>query len=257
MANHKARTDNCFLISIEVTNRDALFDCNRDYLVFMSLIRDGVRNYHYKVLGFCWLKEQCLMIIQPEAADVGNHILRLLKRYHFWLLQRGSAMTEFRFQMLEVRQDSWLLDSLRFIHQQAVKNTTAEDAIDYHWHSHHAYNDFWSLHWLDTDFVLNKFAGNRIAAMNRFRQYMQHPHRLDFKTLLDSLDCSKEYISEGFEGQIANGKQAVAEVNSQYHQSMIDRTEIRCVKRGARQYIQINVVDKPVADDIPAKVLHW
>lgn len=257
MANHEAITDNCFLISIAATNRDVLFDCNRDYLVFMSLVRDGVRNCHYKVLGFCWLKKQCLMIIQPETTEVGNHVLRLLKRYHFWLLQRGPAMTEFRLQMLEVRQDSWLLDSLRFIHQQAVKSTTAEDALDYHWHSHHAYNDFWSLSWLDTDFILNKFAGNRIAAMNRFRQYMQHPHRLDFKTLLESLDCSKQYISADFDEQIVSEKQAVAEINSQYHQSMIDRTVIRCVNREAKQYIQINVVDKPVAEKSPAMVLNW
>jgi len=257
MANHEANTENCFLISIEATNRDALYDCYRDYLVFMSLVRDGVRNGHYKVLGFCWLKEQSLMIIQPETSKVGDNILRLLKRYHFWLLQRGPAMTEFKFQMLEVQQDSWLLDSLRFIHQRAVNKRVAEDAMDYHWHSHHVYNGFWSLSWLNTDFILDKFANNRLAAMNKFRQYMQHPHRLDFETLLTSLDCSAQYISAEDNDQTFNSKQAVAEINSQYHQSMIDRTEISCLTRENKQYIQIKVADEILTEEFPENALNW
>ncbi|MFT5451081.1 MAG: hypothetical protein ACI9N9_000562, partial [Enterobacterales bacterium] len=59
-------TEPCYLISIEASNRDGLFDCYRDYLVFMSLIRDAVRSKQLKVYGFCWLKGQSLMLIQPE-----------------------------------------------------------------------------------------------------------------------------------------------------------------------------------------------
>ena len=244
MADHEDSNINaCFLISIEATNRETLYDCYRDYLVFMSLIRDGVRCCQYKVYGFCWLKNQCLMLIQPEVPAVGDFILRLLKRYHFWLLQKGQTTTEFNLQMLELQQPSWILDGLRFLHQRAVKSRLVEDAMDYHWHSHHAYNGFWSVNWLDTEFILNKFAGNRLAAMSRFRQYMQHPHRLDFKTLLETMDCSAEYITKTSEQKPVKGNRAVAEINSQYHQSMFDRTRISYVTRNNKQHIRITVVD--------------
>jgi len=244
MPDHKESDGNCFLISIEAVNRDSLYDCYRDYLVFMSLVRDGVRSCHYNVLGFCWLDEQCLMIIRPVAEELGNTILRLLKRYHFWLLQRGPAMTEFKFQMLEINQGSWLLDGIRFLHQWAVETKTVEDAMDYHWHSHHVYNGFWSLNWLSTDFVLDKFADSRLAAMNRYRLYMQHPHRLDFKNLLESQDSSTTYVSDNSFKQAADCNQAVGEINSQYHQSMLDRTHVNCLTKNDKQHIQIRVIDE-------------
>ena len=244
MADHEDRREKCLLISIEATNRNALYDCYRDYLVFMSLVRDGVRSYQYKVYGFCWLQNKCLMLIQPETPSIGNMLLKLLKRYHFWLLQRGPAMTEFKMQMLELQQSSWLLDCLRFIHQHAVKSQVVDDAMDYHWHSHHVYNGFWSVNWLDTDFILNKFAGNRLAAMSRFRQYMQHPHKMDFKTLLDSFDCSKTHMAKANQQDHVSENQVVAEINSQYHQSLIDRTHISFLPKEGNQHIRITVVDK-------------
>ncbi len=211
----------------------------------MGMVRDGVRGYHYRVLGFCWLADQCLMIIQPQAENLGDNVLRLLKRYHFWLLQRGTAMTEFKFQILEIQQESWLLDSLRFLHQQAVISKTVDDAMDYHWHSHHVYNGFWSLNWLDTDTILNMIASNRLAAMNRFRQYMQHPHRLDFNAMFETKDCSKTYFSGSGTEVPSNTPKAIAEVNSQYHQSMLDRTLINLVIINDKQHIQVRVVDEP------------
>jgi len=244
MADQEVSTKGCFLISIEAVNRDALYDCYRDYLVFMSLVRDGVRNCQYRVYGFCWLKNKCLMLIQLEQPEVGNFLLKLLKRYHFWLLQRGPAMTEFKLQMLELQESSWILDCLRFLHQQAVKSQIVDDAMDYHWHSHHVYNGFWTVNWLNTDFILNKFAGNRIAAMSLFRQYMQHPHRLDFKTLIDTLDCSSQYLAKNNQDKLINGHRAVAELNSQYHQSLFDRTQIHYLTKNKKQHIQVSVLDK-------------
>ena len=244
MADHEDRTENCLLISIETSNRDALYDCYRDYLVFMSLVRDGVRSFHYKVYGFCWLQNQCLMLIKPETPSIGEMLLRLLKRYHFWLLQRGPAMTEFKLQILELQQNSWLLDCLRYLHQRAVKSRIVDDAMDYHWHSHHIYNGFWSVNWLDTDFILNKFAANRLAAMSKFRQYMQHPHKMDFKTLIENFDCSTRYLAKVNLEDRASSKQLVAEINSQYHQSLIDRTTICYLTKNDQQHIRISVCDK-------------
>lgn len=244
MATHEDSKEDCFLISIESTSNDGLFDCYRDYLVFMSLVRDGVRSCQYKVHGFCWIKNQCLMLIQPETENVGDFLLKLLKRYHFWLLQKGPKITEFKLQMLELAEESWLLDGLRFIHQSAVKSKIVEDAMDYHWHSHHAYNGFWSVNWLDKDFILNKFAGNRLCAMNLFRQYMQHPHRLDFNALLSKMDCSSRFISQSIEDTSQKNKRAVAEINSQYHQSLLDRTLISFSSRNGAQYILITVLEE-------------
>jgi len=245
MADHEDSSYNCFLISIESVNRNVLYACYRDYLVFMGLVRDGSRGASLKVIGFCWLQDQCLMIIQTESQLVGDFILKLIKRYHYWLLQKGPAMTEFKLLMLEVQQISWLMDSLRFIHQQAVNRRIVEDAMDYHWHSHHVYNGFWSLSWLDTDFILNKFSTNRLAAINRLRQYMQHPHRLDFEMLLNRLDCITKYVSKNNGGKMFASDQIVAEINSQYHQSMLDRTRLSYVTREDKQYIQVRVLDRP------------
>jgi len=188
-------------------------------------------------------------VIQPEISVVGNSLLRLLKRYHFWLLQKGPNMTEFRLQMLELKQQSWVQDCLRYIHQQAVKSKTVDDAMDYHWHSYHVYNGFWSANWLDTDFIINKYSSNRLAAMNRFRQYMQHPHGLDFDLLLESNDCSVDYMTTPNQQKSTHSKQVVAEINSQYHQSMFDRTRIRYITKNGLQYIRVTVLEQELSDN--------
>jgi len=244
MANHKKRAGQCLLISIKADDRSVLFECYRDYLVFMSLVRDGVSSCQYKVYGFCWLKDQCLMLIEPENIGDCKFLLMLLKRYHFWLLQRGSSSTEFKLQILELTQSSWTLDSLRYLHQRAVKANVVTDAMDYHWHSHHIYNGFWSVNWLDTGFILDKFAGNRLVAMNRFRQYMLHNHRLDFSKMLVSDDCSNRYIGQLDNGSYNPNQKAVADVNSHYHRSLLERTRVTMVSRKAGQMIRVSVVEK-------------
>ncbi len=233
---------NCLLVSIRTNNRDSIFDCYRDYLVFMGLIRDGVSCNQYQVYGFCWIKQQCLLLIKPRDQLFGKHLLRLLQRYHFWLLQRGPSMTEFKLQIVDLKNSKWTLDCLRYLHQQVVEQRIAEDAMDYHWHSHHVYNGFWSVNWLDTSYILELFAMSRIVALNRFRQYMMHPYRLDFKNLLNNKDCSSKYI--GSTNKHIAQKQLVAEINSSYHQSLINRTEVKLIKCDHYQLIQINVTPK-------------
>jgi hypothetical protein len=239
----------CLLISIEAINRDGLFDSYRDYLVFMSLVRDGVRNCQFKIFGFCWIEKQCFLLIQPENTHIGGFILQLLKRYHFWLLQRGPSETEFKLRILELIDDSWTLDCLRFIHQKAVNENIVDDAMDYHWHSHHVYNDFWSINWLETHYILKQFASNRLIAMNRFRQYMMHGHKIDFDRMLDTDDVSKKYIRQiedngwatPHQSNLATKTTAVAEINSQYHQSLLERTQISLSNQSSCLLIKINV----------------
>ena len=248
MANQED-VSSCLLISIEAFNRDGLFDTYRDYLVFMSLVRDGVRNCQFKIFGFCWIKKQCFLLIQPENKHIGGFILKLLKRYHFWLLQRGPSTTEFKLRILELADSSWTLDCLRFLHQKAVNENVVDDAMDYHWHSHHVYNDFWSINWLDTTYILALFAGNRLVATNRFRQYMLHGHKLDFDRMLDSDDVSKNYIRQDEDSGWAIAREitspqntAVAEVNSQYHQSLLERTHISLNSQQSCLLIKIKVL---------------
>lgn len=247
MANHIDRSS-CLLISISATNRDSLFDCYRDYLVFMSLVRDAVRCCQFNVYGFCWLKNHCLMIIRPENNDLGNQLLHLLKRYHFWLLQRGPALSEFKLQMLKLQETSWLLDCLRYLHQQPVVKNIVDDPMDYHWHSQHVYNGFWSMHWLDTSYILTKFADNHLVAKNLFRQYMQHKSQLDFGKMLSSDDCTNDYINNSG-SQNSGRQQLVSDVNSQYHQSMLDRTRIRLVYDHSILLISIRVADTEHFDE--------
>lgn len=237
-------TEPCYLISIEVSNRDGLFDCYRDYLVFMSLIRDAVRSNQLKVYGFCWLKNQSLMLIQPGNISLGKSLLALLKRYHFWILQRGPSTTEFKLQMAKLTEASAVLDCLRFLHQRAVNEKVVDDAMDYHWHSHHVYSGFWSVNWLSTNYILNKFAGNRLVAMNRFRQYMLHSHRLNFDHLLEADDCSADYIAAASKEHLSAAEQSVAEVNSNYHQSLMERTQVWISRTESHQVICIKVHEK-------------
>ena len=239
---NKDPDNDCFLISIEAVNRDGLFDCYRDYLVFMSLVRDGVRACQFKVNGFCWLKNHGLLLIQPEVGNLGHSLLRLLKRYHYWLMQRGPEMTEFKLQMLKLSESSAVLDCLRFLHQQAVHTKVVNDAMDYHWHSYHVYNGFWSVKWLDVEFIMKKFSDNRLVAMNRFRQYMLHHHRLNFNRMLLLNDCSNEIVGKAkrdFEHQ-----RSVAEVNSHYHQSLDEKTIMTCINTEQGQLIRIRVAEK-------------
>ena len=254
MANQED-VNSCLLVSIEAINREGLFDTYRDYLVFMSLVRDGVRNCQFKIFGFCWIEKQCFLLIQPENQRIGGFILKLLKRYHFWLLQRGPSATEFKLRILELMNSSWTLDCLRFIHQKAVNENVVDDAMDYHWHSHHVYNGFWSINWLDTSYILEQFAGNRLVAMNRFRQYMLHGYKLDFDRMLDTDDSSKKYIRQvedsgwaiARESNDLNKNKEVAEINTQYHQSLLERTHISLNQQNSCLLVNVKVFKNTAA----------
>jgi len=232
------KVHDCLLISVQTKNRDGLFDCYRDYIVFMGLVRDAVNCKQVKVYGFCWTEHHCLMLIQPMQSNLGQHLLRLLKRYHYWLLQRGPAATEFKLRILTMKDNSWTLDALRYLHQQVVYQKVAKDALDYHWHSYHAYHGFWSLNWLNTSYIFEQFSLNRVVAVNQFRQFMLHRHRLEFSQLLKTKDMSYKFLQQT---KLPSQQPLVAEMNSQYHQSLIERTQIEIRRCESYQQITISV----------------
>jgi hypothetical protein len=80
-----------------------------------------------------------------------------------------------RYKALLCDRDSYLLELVRYIHLNPVRSRLVKDPAFYPWSSHQAYLGKVSGNkhrWVDTEWVLSLFSGNRAEAVRRYRQFV-------------------------------------------------------------------------------------
>ena len=124
--------------------------------------------------------------------QVGHHPLaKLLQNLSFRYTKfinkrknRQGHLFQGRYKAFLVDANSYLLELVRYIHNNPIRANLAKDAAAYPWTSHRAYSGLEELPWLTAEWVLGHF-GERIAsARKQYRDFIAkgatEGHRSDF-----------------------------------------------------------------------------
>jgi putative transposase len=99
-------------------------------------------------------------------------------------------------------RDSYLFELVRYLHLNPVRAKLVDDPAQYRWSSHRTYLGNGSLKesWIDTEWILSQFSGNRTEAVRSYKEFVLdgigHGHREDLYAVTEQRYLGNEQFVE-------------------------------------------------------------
>ena len=121
--------------------RQTLFETNRDYDAFLSLLEQAKRRVEMRVLAYCLMPTHWHLVLWPESDDALSEYMHWLTVTHTQRLhaRRGTAGTgpvyQGRFKSLPVQEDEHFLAVCRYVERNALRANLCTCAELWKWSS--------------------------------------------------------------------------------------------------------------------------
>jgi len=115
---------------------------------------------------------------------------------------RVGHVFEQRYKATLCKQDAYLINLLRYVHQNPLKAGVTQN-VEYEWTSHRAYHTGDDL-LVDIEFILAYSADNIQTAINRYRLFMAEKELADDSWNIDEVYLHSELPSEKNHQRISN-----------------------------------------------------
>jgi len=171
-----------------------------DKFKFLEIISKAREKYKFSVYSYCLMDNHIHILL----SDNGNDISMLMKSinvsyvaYFNRIHQRCGHLFQDRFKSELVKDDRYLLEVSRYIHNNPVKAKIVENPGDFRWSSYNIYsekaNDDFGL--VDTSKILSFFTGSISKSISDYEKYVAIPG--DVESVI--LDVDDEYPDFGQE----------------------------------------------------------
>lgn len=141
---------------------------------FYQLLQEGIERYGHRIHGFCLMSNHSHLVIQAGDIPLSKILQNVSFRYTRYINRRKRRIGHLfqgRYKAILIDADNYLLELVRYIHNNPIRAGLADKPEQYQWSSHRAFIGRELLSWLTTDFVLSQFAENEITARQQFHAF--------------------------------------------------------------------------------------
>jgi len=157
-------------------NLNLIYLGKNDYEVFLSTLEEACRLFQVKVYAYCLMPNHYHLAIRTPSGNLSRFMRHLngvytqrFNREH----RRDGPLFRGRYKGILVEEDSYLLEVVRYIHNNPVKAKLVDRLNRFNWSSHKAYmGEKVSFEGLDTNFVLEYFSRKRKSAVEHYKRFM-------------------------------------------------------------------------------------
>ena len=164
-----------------------IFYSKADRARLYLLLQEGVERFGHRVHGFCLMTNHLHFVIQVGEVPLSKIIQNISFRYTRYINRRKKRIGHLfqgRYKALLIDADNYMLELIRYIHNNPIRVKMAQAPEQYLWSSHQAYMGTTTISWLTTDWVLSQFAANEKRARKLFHEFclrgMHEKHRKEF-----------------------------------------------------------------------------
>ncbi|HQD91321.1 MAG TPA: transposase [Syntrophomonadaceae bacterium] len=128
-------------IMLRGINKNYICESIAEKEAFMERLFKAKEAANFKLYGYCLMDNHMHLLI-GESEEIGISIKRITVAYAHWYnseFARTGHLFENRFLSEPIESDGYLLNVLRYIHQNPVKAKIVERATEYLWSSYHQY----------------------------------------------------------------------------------------------------------------------
>jgi len=154
--------------------QDIFFD-KQNRSRFFFLLQEGVERYRHRIHAYCLMQNHIHLVIQVRDVPLSRIIQNLSFRYTRYINRRKSQVGHLfqgRYKALLIDADRYLLELVRYIHNNPVRAGVVKVADEYIWSSHPIYSGNVSVPWMTTDWVLSQFAKQKGRAIKLYRDFV-------------------------------------------------------------------------------------
>lgn len=165
--------------------REQVFSTARDYEVFLAVLQETAELLNLKVAAYCLMPSHYHLLLHTPDGNLSRcmrHINGVYTQRFNRLHQTEGQLFRGRYKSVVVADDSYLLEVLRYIHQNPIRAGIVGKVGEYAWSSHKGYTSRarqWN--WLYKDFLLAMFSTERRRTGRAYRGFVQdqEPEEID------------------------------------------------------------------------------
>jgi REP element-mobilizing transposase RayT len=181
---------------------EVLFVDKADYQQFIDLLQETADLFNVNVAAFCMMPTHYHLMVQTPDATLSRCMRHLngvyTQRYN---VRHGCDGTLFRgrFKSILVDADNYMLQLVRYIHQNPLKAGLVKRLDQYVWSSHKGYlSKAKKWNWLYKDFVLQMLTAQTSTQIRIYKQFMAQEQDEDLVRVLDRKNPPSMLGSEKF-----------------------------------------------------------
>jgi putative transposase len=154
--------------------RDIFFSA-ADRTKMFFLLQEGVERYGHCIHAFCLMSNHVHLVMQVGEIPLSKIIQNLSFRYTRYvnaIKEESGHLFQGRYKAILIDADSYLLQLVRYIHNNPIRAHIASHCADFPWSSHRAYCGDACIPWLTVDWVLKLFSGDSGTARKLYNDFM-------------------------------------------------------------------------------------
>ena len=194
-------------VVLYANGRQNLFEDDADRLAFLDMLLAAARKHGASVLAWCLMSNHIHLLLEDPGDCLSELMRSLATRYAHRFNKRGGHVGHVfqgRFYSSPVEGESYLLEAMRYIHNNPAKAGICA-AADYPWSSYHEYVG--APEYADTGLLL-EMLGSREA----FVRFSSSPERVRYRP------PARPRLADSMAGEVARevlGPLTASELKSQ------------------------------------------
>ncbi|MFT4417274.1 transposase [Fredinandcohnia humi] len=170
-ARRKSRT-NIYHVVLRGINRQMIFEEPEDAYMFLKILNKFKDKSRYKIYGYCLMGNHVHLLIEEGVEELGIVMRRIGASFVYWYntkYERNGHLFQDRFKSEVVEDYGYLLNVIRYIHQNPVKAKIVMDVSKYQWSSYSEYIGKSRI--IDREFILRIIDKDEKRALGFFRDF--------------------------------------------------------------------------------------
>ncbi len=123
-------------------NRYDIFHDEEDYLRFLETLMKTKGKDNYSIYAYCLMSNHVHLVLHEQKEEISKIMKRIGVSYAWWYnrkYDRVGHVFQDRFRSESIKDDSYLLCAVRYVHNNPVKAGLVKAAEEYRWSSVKAY----------------------------------------------------------------------------------------------------------------------
>jgi len=161
-----------------------IFFCPSDRIRLYGLLQEGIEKYKHRVHAFCLMANHLHLLIQIAEIPLSKIIQNISFRYTRYsnkTQKKTGHLFQGRYKAILIDADSYLLQLVRYIHNNPLRAKIVHTSEDYPWSSHHAYLGRTVIPWLYADWVLGQFSNDVAKARQLYAEFFAQGEQEEYR----------------------------------------------------------------------------
>ena len=155
---------------------EEIYTERNDYRLFIEILEESGKLSNVKIIAYCLMPNHYHLLLHTPDGNLSRCMRQISGIY----AQRFNRIHQYdgqlfrgRYRSILVEVDSYLLELLRYIHNNPLRAGLSDDLNDYEWSSHRAYlSDAKKWNWLYKEFPLSLFAEDLKESRREYKKFM-------------------------------------------------------------------------------------